>query len=428
MGLEPVFSHTKAAWPPAGAGAWPPEPDDPDFAIPRGALQFPSPDAAGNIASSNADVTAASFAQLNVARTTPERSRKWTAAIVISCLLHAAVAAVLLIASGKASDPDDLTQIEGGDQSGVMVVGNAADDQSSAGSIANDDPDVTKVTLVPMLAPKPVETVEAEPVTDIETVQPSQAAAVEALPMETFEPVQETAEPQPADDDAVVQQPAIPVLTAKPTETTQTEPDKTAPVETTETVVAEDATAPKPAEKARDAKPPEAKRQLVEKPVERAERQRHGKAAKTSAKPEKPAKQAKARTRAGAGGRSDADSRRGAANGRDGAETVASKGGKKSASGNAKVSNYPGKVAAKLRRVARRISSSASAKARGNARIAFVVAANGGIGGLRLVASSGSPELDQAALAIVRRAAPFPPIPPEAGRANWAFTLPIGPF
>ena len=31
-----------------------------------------------------------------------------------------------------------------------------------------------------------------------------------------------------------------------------------------------------------------------------------------------------------------------------------------------------------------------------------------------------------AALAIVRRAAPFPPIPPEAGRKNWAFTLPLG--
>ena len=56
----------------------------------------------------------------------------------------------------------------------------------------------------------------------------------------------------------------------------------------------------------------------------------------------------------------------------------------------------------------------------------IVVDAGGGVGGIRVIRSSGSPELDQAALAVVRRAAPFPPIPPQAGRSSWAFTLPLG--
>ena len=34
-------------------------------------------------------------------------------------------------------------------------------------------------------------------------------------------------------------------------------------------------------------------------------------------------------------------------------------------------------------------------------------------------------ELDQAAVETVQRAAPFPPIPPETGRASWPFTVPM---
>ena len=65
-------------------------------------------------------------------------------------------------------------------------------------------------------------------------------------------------------------------------------------------------------------------------------------------------------------------------------------------------------------------------RARSDVQVAFVVDAGGGVGGIRVIRSSGSPELDQAALAVVRRAAPFPPIPPQAGRSSWAFTLPLG--
>jgi protein TonB len=54
--------------------------------------------------------------------------------------------------------------------------------------------------------------------------------------------------------------------------------------------------------------------------------------------------------------------------------------------------------------------------------------ADGSIGDLQLVESSGSAELDQFALKLVRQQAPFPPIPPETGMSSWVFRARIGPF
>ena len=58
----------------------------------------------------------------------------------------------------------------------------------------------------------------------------------------------------------------------------------------------------------------------------------------------------------------------------------------------------------------------------GSATVAFSVGPAGGITGLRIVRSSGKPQLDQAAIATVRSAAPFPP--PPTG-ANPAFSIQI---
>lgn len=60
----------------------------------------------------------------------------------------------------------------------------------------------------------------------------------------------------------------------------------------------------------------------------------------------------------------------------------------------------------------------------GVARVGFSVARSGGLGGVRLTASSGSPALDAAALAAVRRAAPFPPVPDDID-APVALEVPI---
>ncbi len=109
----------------------------------------------------------------------------------------------------------------------------------------------------------------------------------------------------------------------------------------------------------------------------------------------------------------------GAATGR--AETKATATGtaeqKAQATGNAAASNYPGTVMRKISRAARPRSTS-----RGTAVVAFTIAASGGLGGVRIASSSGSAQLDRAALRMIQRAAPFPPPPPGAQRS---FTINI---
>jgi protein TonB len=119
------------------------------------------------------------------------------------------------------------------------------------------------------------------------------------------------------------------------------------------------------------------------------------------------------------GGTADGDTRD--------APAVASK-GKKQAAGNALESRYSGEIQKKLARANRRVSKSIQAKARNNARVVFVVAADGSVSDLQLAESSGSAELDQFALTLVRKQAPFPPIPPETGKSSWVFKARIGPF
>lgn len=361
-------------------------------------------------------------------------ARKWPTAVVASCVLHAAVAMVLLSAPLAWRTPEDPTQVEGADQAGMMLAGNANEDQAMAG-------DVTKVTLVPMAEPKPIETVEAQPVTTEESIQPVEQAATEPPPAETLEPVKEAAPapvaveqvqpeepdpanpapeilavvpPQPEASENAVQQAvrADPVEPVEETKAAVPQVTEAVPDETIETPQVVDAVpTPRPVEQKTPAVKPKPVRQAKEEPKEA------------------PAKPVHRKTSVGSGGASQADAKRGVADGKtEGDTTIASKGGAKSSAGNAAVSNYPGKVAARLRRVARTLSRAAQASASSNAQVSFVVGAGGDVRSIRLVKSSGSPGLDEAALSIIKRAAPFPPIPPQAERASWAFTLPIGPF
>lgn len=80
--------------------------------------------------------------------------------------------------------------------------------------------------------------------------------------------------------------------------------------------------------------------------------------------------------------------------------------------GNAAASNYPGLVMRRLSRVSRpRVG------VRGTAVISFRVGPGGGLASASVARSSGSADLDQAALSVVRRAAPFPPPPVGAQRS-----------
>ena len=446
--LEPAFSTHGPAWPLAGFGTMPAEPEDPDFRIPSGALHWNGRDTAerASLTQASAELPAAVAEPLDAARTRPaERRRRWKATLAASCLLHLAAAAFLLAANRE------LVMIEGSGEAGLMLLGNAPEDQSAAGD-ALDLPDVTQVTLVTMLDPKPVETVAATSVPVTEAVQPdrtevAEAAVPVAMPVEPATaapqaepematPVVEATAPEPTAEVpvAAANDPAPEILTARTLQPVEDEdaavlhvepvaqqPDapaeaapvvgsaKAAPTETAERVAAEEEK-PKPVEK----KPVETAR-----PVKKA-----GPVKKAEKKPAKPVRQ---KPRAGSGGSGETDARRGVAEGQPtGTNARASTGAAASAAGNAAVSNYPGKVAARLRRAVRGVSGLARSRARNDVHVSFVVDAGGGVGGIRIVRSSGSPELDQAALAVVRRAAPFPPIPPQAGRSSWAFTLPLG--
>jgi protein TonB len=412
--VEPALARNTAAWPVAGAAVVPLQAIDLDLTNLHGSPQLShramqkissTSDASGEL-----DVTPAG--PLVQARPAGQR-RKWTAAIVVSCLLHATVAAAFfLIAPAKTADPKYMTQVEGSDQSGDMVVG--SDDRLAAGAVAQ--PDVTKVTLVPMLDAKPVETVEAQPV----TAQPAEDAVTATPVTETLQPVKEAAEQpepevsdplpeilavdtqQPVKDDNVVQRPAAPAPTTNPAEIASATPVKTA--NTTD-----DTPAPKPDEK-----------QLNPDTEERPQSPR-----KFEKAPAKPAKQ---RSKAGSGGEAEVNDSRGATDGREANLATEGRGRQNSAAGKAAASNYTGDIRRKLGRESRKISTSAKAKARNIATVSFVVNANGSLDGVGIVKSSGSPELDQAALAVVSRAAPFPPIPPDTGRTSWPFKIQIGPF
>jgi protein TonB len=126
----------------------------------------------------------------------------------------------------------------------------------------------------------------------------------------------------------------------------------------------------------------------------------------------------------GSRGRSDADARRGHDDGdKSGKVASAGKRGLFSPDGNAAVSNYPGKIVARLRRALRYPPE--ARRFAGTAQVSFIVAADGSASGIRLVRSAGSPALDAAALDAVRRASPFPPIPESAARRSWPFSVPL---
>lgn len=105
-------------------------------------------------------------------------------------------------------------------------------------------------------------------------------------------------------------------------------------------------------------------------------------------------------------------------NGRAGA------GGRLENGGSADISSYKSKVFAHLQRF-KSYPSGASRAGLHAATVHFVISANGSVTSASLGQSSGAPAFDQAALSMVRRASPFPPIPPGLGRSSLPFNAPI---
>jgi len=143
----------------------------------------------------------------------------------------------------------------------------------------------------------------------------------------------------------------------------------------------------------------------------------------TEERKESPKRQATSR---GSRGQNTQNARRGSSEGSRVASGTESQGpGRARQTGNAATSNYPGKIVAKLRRSLRYPREARRQRLGGEVRVAFTVTQDGRVSGIRIVRSSGSPVLDQAALETVQRAAPFPKIPAEAARSSWPFTVPL---
>jgi protein TonB len=427
------------------------EPDDPDLAIPHDALLHGYRDLPERLIRAKHDglITHKPIEPLGPrpARTL-DLQRKWKLALLASLVFHAALALFFIQAN------DEAVQMEGAEYSGAAEAGNADADAISAGAVAQFDNPV-EVTIT-MLEARPVETTEAEslpvetateavetiaPVTtEAETLQPVEETAttpdnpatvaaepaerqqadiadtkVAATKSETAPEVLATDQPLPPDENNEIQKPLETEATvaAETSETVAAEPVEAMAPAKSEPVKAE--TVPdEPVEpETKQAKPVEKKANVAKQKPRKAEPRKKANA-KSSSKP---------KSSAGSGGKNQADAKRGQNS--SGQSAASGGGGKNAAAGNAAVSNYPGKVAAKLRRALRYPAEAKLQKLRGVAQVSFVVSASGGVGSIRLAASSGSPVLDKAALEAVRHAAPFPAIPANAGRSSWSFSVPL---
>ncbi|MGF6176552.1 energy transducer TonB family protein [Ensifer sp. 4252] len=295
---------------------------------------------------------------------------KWIGAIAFSLVAHTSVA-MYLASSTPENEPDLMI---GGVATEVALLGDAFDETLQAGDPSEivepteDVPDEVKPEEI-----KPVEEVTST-VPEIAAEQPHDLVATEA--------------------DVILPADQVPTLQVA-------EAVVTASVAPIETVVPEEKPEIREPKKEKVEKPEPKKDPVKKKKVTRK---------KTGDKGEQAQSQVKGKA--------------------DGSETansnVASGNGKVAqADGNGSFENYKGKVRTKVMRKHRYPSQAKRQGITGTATVSFVVTADGGLSGLRLAGSSGSSVLDQAALETVRRAAPFPKIPADAGRSSWTFNLPI---
>jgi protein TonB len=91
----------------------------------------------------------------------------------------------------------------------------------------------------------------------------------------------------------------------------------------------------------------------------------------------------------------------------------------------AALASYNQLVAAHLQRFKQYPSGARAAGDQGTSRLSFTLGRSGQVLGSRLAGSSGYPALDSETLAMIRRAQPFPPMPPELKQASMSFSIPV---
>lgn len=93
--------------------------------------------------------------------------------------------------------------------------------------------------------------------------------------------------------------------------------------------------------------------------------------------------------------------------------------------GQANSPSYNAMVIAHLQRFRAYPEQARAAKITGVSTVRFTLGAGGNVISVSLAGSSGAGVLDQAAIAMVQRASPFPPIPPSLGRGSMTFAAPV---
>ncbi|AYG60098.1 cell envelope integrity protein TolA [Rhizobium jaguaris] len=352
-------------------------------------------------------------------RLAPSTGKKTVAVACLgSFLFHAVIVAALLVTMAVA--PEDAEE-EAGDTVSVIMLGSSDMDQMSAGE-ESTEPQPEQITA-DAVQPRTMQPADVKPA-EAEAVQPQPTAA---QPVETVEAVQpatetvETAQPlQQISREAIVSPEPEVLATQAPAETTvvqpmtasvqptNAKPEEVQPAETKPVEV-------QPVEAAQAAVPPTEAVTPVEKPLQQA---------KPIEKPKdivkkQPPKAVK--VKAGSGGESEQDSKKGSAEGTENAQSNANSltDGRRTGLGSAAVANYPGKVQSRIRRAVRLSSNYEKGI---TVRVRLTIGAGGELSSLSVARSSGIPELDEAVTDGVRRAAPFPPLPPEWGKPSWSFT------
>lgn len=363
---------------------------------------------------------------------------------------HLAIATMASLAIHGAADfalrdAQDPIQEEGSAHAQISLLGNASQDMIIAGqtpqtvvasAVAAIQPvraamhkptetpkDIAKASIQAMAAQIPLAE-SAKPIiaaAKVDSPEGSAATAQPAVPLQAS-PLQKSApakkvestspDEQSVSEAKVVRAHTAKPLTGKPQEVVKApepkaletvKPTAVKPVESPKLVTAKEQEPLKAVEKVTKVKPQEKSKKVV-KPAKKADRKGNKGNNKKSGK----------------AGQAD-----GGKTGTARSAGTNKKGGKKGSAGNAKVSNYPGVVRRKLRRALRYPKKARSRKIRGTTVVRFSVTGSGGIANLRVARGSGSKVLDDAALATVRRAAPFPRIPAEARRKSWVFTVPL---
>lgn len=368
MDPQPAFLNRAPFEPLAGPEAS--KPEDPEIAIPVGVLQPDPPEADRLDDKADAEVQPAT-AEPDHANEAAGSTQKWSLAFGASLLFHAAVAAVLILAPESILPPRVFDMTVGGEGKDDAKIGN-----SGASLIfgAKPPPDVTNVTVVPERELRPPRQAQPqlkkEPHSQpAETESPSTNKSVQKKSGGSEPEILHDRQTQ-AEEGALALQEMAPKATLEILRPVMPEPS-------------------------------EAERQLTEQ--------------QATTKP-------KSQPAPDADGQADINTMRGAGNGNeDGRATDP-------AAGDVVAESYENSIFEKLAGANRRISQVTQAEATRNAGVSFVINTDGSVTDIKLEQSSGSETLDKLAVSMVRRLAPFPPIPPETGKKFWLQEFSLGPF